>query len=211
MDIPMAKSAKQYEFEIEDGTIVSIRASKVIYAAIFCVVLVIIGVISVFGAGASCLAGIGIGHNPQNTHPAVLFAVAGGFLLLTVGMFGVAGFVGYRWGYGYVKKERFILAADALQLVIGDEVRLHLPYDNISNLEMATVVVEGGDGHPVTLHHIAIQIMDPFRKDTLIDRATLKATRKESGCDVSIGDDYDMPLKKIHKKLTKKWGAKRRF
>jgi len=64
---------------------------------------------------------------------------------------------------------------------------------------------------PAVFHYIGIDILHPGRKDTLVDRHKLKATQKEDKCDVSIHDDYNMPLKSINKKLIKRWGEKRKF
>ena len=200
----MAKSPKPSDFEIADGTVLSLRGTKIVFAAIMAILMVFGGFIALFGAGSSCLAGMGIGKNPRNTDPAMLFVMAGVILLFALFFFALAGLMGY-WVSGYFRKERFILAADALQFVVGDEVRLHLPYDNISKLNMVAVEVEGSPGMRSSMvYHIAIEIIDPFRQDTLIDRAAIKALRKEQNCDVRIGDHYNMPLKSIYKKLTKK-------
>jgi hypothetical protein len=138
----MAKSPKSLDFEIVDGVVLSMRGSKTVFVAIFGVGMVGMGFMTLYFAATTCLLGMGIGHNPQNYQPVTLFALAVGIVLLAFLGFAMAGVAGYHV-LAYFKKERFVLGADALQYVVGNEVRLHLPYDNIRELNMVAVEVEG--------------------------------------------------------------------
>src|SRR5258708_22274583 len=130
----MAKSPRLSKFAVENGTVISVSGKKTATAAIVVAVIAILALAMLAGSLATCLAGMGIFKDSKNTSPAVLYALAGLALLIGLGLLAWVGVLGYSWGSAFFQKQRFIIAKNAIQLVVGNKVQIHLPYDNIGKL-----------------------------------------------------------------------------
>jgi len=117
----MPKSSNVPDFEIVEGVVLTLSGKKVVLGVFVGLLLAGVGLVALFGSGMTCLAGFGMGPNPQNTHPGVLFAFAGGLVLMAALGVAAGGYVGWRGMSSFFKKERFVLGKEAIQWVVGNE------------------------------------------------------------------------------------------
>src|SRR5439155_11672022 len=85
-----------------------------------------------------------------------------------------------------------------------ETVKCRVPFDNISSIQLKTKKDQNS-----TYRYIAIQLNDLRRKDTLVDRKTVKTFQDGHECDVAIFDEYVIPLEKLYKMLRGKCKAAR--
>jgi hypothetical protein len=101
-----------------------------------------------------------------------------------------------------LRQEHYILGHSAMQRVYGDgDVQDHIPFDNVREIRMATGELFNKNKY----NFIAIDLVDPRRKDTKLSPNQRKNARKVHKCDWAITDYYELPLEEFCRRLRKHW------
>jgi hypothetical protein len=188
--------------EVDDtGTVVSLSLLKTLMSTIWGIMFLALGAVCILGAFWTFLAALGlVPPAPENRIVVLLLAVFIG--LLGLGAMVVGGLVASTDAINYLRQEHYIIGQTAVQRVYGDaDVQDHIPFDNVREIRMATGELFNKNKYSF----IAVDLVDPRRKDTKLSSKQRRDTRKVHKCDWAIMDFYELPIEEFCRKLRKRW------
>jgi hypothetical protein len=198
----MKKKLTADDVELEEGPVIKVAKKKTLPLLGLGAVCVVSGLVLCILACVACAGGFGFIQDKNIKSPFMWFGLAAGVAVVGLALLTLGAFGGYRGIVLLVRKERFVLGENALQWLQGENVQMHLPYDNIDQIGVETT----GEGEGA-VDHLVIDVIDVKRGDTIMDNDERKRVRKRFNHDVAIEDFYEITIKAFHRKLLKKWQA----
>jgi hypothetical protein len=198
----MKKKLTADDVELEDGPVIQAAKKKTLPLVGFGALWAVLGLVLCILACVACAGGFGFIQDKNIKSPFLWFGLAAGVAVVGLALLALGGFSTYRGLIFLVRGECFILGENALQWLQGEEVRMHLPYDNIDEIDLETTGT--GEG---AVDHLVIDVIDVKRPDTIMDKAERKRVRGMFNHDVAIEDFFEISIKAFHRKLRKKWQA----
>ena len=182
-----------------NGTVIPLSPWKTLLSAIWGILMLVLGAVAAIGGLWCTLAGLGLFGSPDNRIVVLLL----GIILMFVGVLViVAGaIVVFVESHAFVRRERYVIGEIALQRLHGhDEIKDHVPFDNIGRIEMGIGRLFNGNEYKF----IGIGVIDPKRQDTILDRKERRRNKKAHGFDCAIMDSYELSLEDFYRKLAKR-------